>query len=305
MLSYSPRPCVTVLRQWMLRFCPEVNLSSRTQSHRQMSWHHSVEYCRLECDGVIVIDLSVIHFLVLFGAALFAGLVDSIAGGGGIITVPALLAVGVPPHMALGTNKLQSSFGALTAALNYRRGAMVRFRDLWLGLIITAIGAFIGTRTIQAMSAEVLTYVMPALLVGIFIYVLINPKVGTEARQARMKKSVFYLIFGLVIGGYDGFFGPGTGSLWTMAFVVWMGLDLRKATAHTKLLNFTSNVVGLTTFFAGGHVLVWVGLTMGAGQVIGALIGSHLVLSRGVKLVRVLFLIVTGATIVRLIWQLF
>jgi uncharacterized membrane protein YfcA len=250
-----------------------------------------------------MIDLSTGSLCFLFAAALLGGFVDSIAGGGGIITVPALMAVGFPPHLALGTNKLQASFGSLTATLNYRRGNMLRFRDLMLGIGFTALGAFLGTMTVQVIAADSLKHIIPVLLVIIFVYVLCNPKLGATHKPHCMVPWLFYLVFGCLIGFYDGFFGPGTGSLWTIAFVLWLGFDLKKATAHTKALNFTSNIVALVTFFVGGQVVVFVGVTMGLGQMIGAYCGSHLVLKRGTHFVRVFFLCVVAITIAKLLWS--
>lgn len=250
-------------------------------------------------------DLSIAELSILFAAAVLAGFVDSIAGGGGIITVPALLAVGVPPHLALGTNKLQSSFGSLTAALNYRRAGMMRFRDLTVGIIFTAIGAFGGTRTIQMLSPDLLEHLIPILLLGIFFYMLFNPKVGDSERPQMIQPFLFYLIFGCIIGFYDGFFGPGTGSFWTISFAVVLGLNLKSATAHTKVLNFTSNIVALTTFLAAGQVLLLAGTLMGCGQAMGAYLGSHLVLKRGTRFIRIFFLAVVAATIAKLLWESF
>ena len=250
-----------------------------------------------------MIDLSYGSLAILFGAAVFAGFVDSIAGGGGIITVPVLLAVGFPPHMALGTNKLQASFGSLTASLNYRRGNMLRFRELLLGIGFTALGAMAGTITVQVISADSLTHIIPVLLVIIFFYVLFNPKLGATPKPHRMTPWLFYLVFGCLIGFYDGFFGPGTGSIWTIAFALWLGFDLKKATAHTKVLNFTSNIVALVTFLVGGHVFVFAGIIMGIGQIFGAFVGSHLVLNRGTRFVRLFFLCVVAITIAKLLWS--
>ncbi|MDD2391227.1 MAG: TSUP family transporter [Desulfobacterales bacterium] len=250
-----------------------------------------------------MIDLSCGCLGILFTAGVLAGFVDSIAGGGGMITIPALLAVGFPPHLALGTNKLQSSFGSLTAALNYRSGNMVRFRELTLGISFTALGAFAGTMTVHVISADFLEHMIPALLVVIFIYMLCNPNLGTVYRPYRIAPWLFYLLFGCLIGFYDGFFGPGTGTIWTIAFVLWLGFDIKKATAHTKVLNFTSNIVALVTFTLGGHVILFPGVTMGLGQIIGAYLGSHLVLKRGTRFVRVFFLCVVAITIAKLLWS--
>jgi len=248
-------------------------------------------------------DLTTWQMIILFAAAMLGGFVDSIAGGGGIITVPALLAVGFPPHLALGTNKLQACFGSLTATINYRRGGMLRIRPLTTGIIFTALGAIAGTVAVQNIGTQWLEHIIPALLIAIFIYTLCNPKLGEMHGHHRMAPALFYMLFGCAIGFYDGFFGPGTGSLWTVAFILWLGFDLRKATAHTKALNFTSNIVALAAFLIGGHVAILAGLIMGAGQMMGAYAGSHLVLKRGTRFVRIFFLSVVAITIGKLLWS--
>ena len=250
-----------------------------------------------------MVDLPFSTVAILFAVALLAGFVDAIAGGGGIITVPALLAAGIPPHLALGTNKLQASFGSLTAALNYRRGGLLRFRELITGILFTAIGAFAGTKTIQAISPELVKHIVPVFLLVIFVYMLCHPGLGVTHKPHRMNHALFYTVFGCLIGFYDGFFGPGTGSFWTIAFVVLLGFDLKSATAHTKVMNFTSNIVSLVTFMIGGHVLLFLGLTMGAGQLLGSFLGSHLVLKKGTRFVRIFFLTIVGITIAKLLWS--
>ncbi|MFC1764478.1 TSUP family transporter [Planctomycetota bacterium] len=247
-------------------------------------------------------DLSVQAYILLFGAALLAGFVDAIAGGGGIITIPMLLTVGLPPHLALGTNKLQASFGSFTATLNYRRGGLVQGPALLWGILCTAIGAGVGAIAIQAISANLLQQAIPVVLIAVFVYVLIHPDLGTASRPQKFTPWIFYLLFGLLIGFYDGFFGPGTGSFWTLAFVLCLGLDLKRATGHTKVLNFTSNIVALLGFALGGNVVCSIGILMGIGQVMGATLGSHLVLKRSTRFVRVFFLIVVALTIVKLLF---
>jgi uncharacterized membrane protein YfcA len=248
-------------------------------------------------------ELSIQSLVLLFGAAFLGGFVDSIAGGGGIITVPALLAVGLPPHLALGTNKLQAVFGSFTSAMNYRRSGMVRWRDLRLGIACTALGALLGTLAVQAISADLLTRAIPLLLLVIFLYMLCRPELGTTHQSHRIPPFLFYLVFGLLLGFYDGFFGPGTGSFWAIAFVVVLGFDLKKATAHTKMMNFTSNIVALIFFMIGGNVLLMAGLVMGIGQIAGAFLGSHLVLTRGTRFIRIFFLSVVAVTLTKLAWE--
>ena len=246
--------------------------------------------------------LSYAQLAIAIGAAFFAGFVDSIAGGGGIITVPVLVGIGLPPHIALGTNKLQASFGSLTASIRYTRGGLVDPRRMAAGIFWTLVGAAGGTLAILALDPAVLRWIIPFLLLGIFLYVLLVPAPETR-RQPRMREGTFYLVFGLAIGFYDGFFGPGTGSFWTLAYLAFLGLSLKEATGHTKITNFTSNLVSLAVFAFSGSVALVLGLLMGIGQISGAWVGSHVVLNRSAKLIRTIFLIVVGLTIANLIRQ--
>ena len=247
-------------------------------------------------------DLTLLVIIILFVGGFLSGFVDSIAGGGGIISVPVLLSVGLPPHFALGTNKLQSSFGSLIAALNYTRGGLVKLKDLGLGILFTAIGAAIGTLTIQLLPQDLLKTIIPFMLLAVFIFMLFSKDLGSVDQHPKMKENLFFLIFGLLLGFYDGFFGPGTGSFWILAFVLLLGYNMKKATASTKWLNFTSNIIALIFFAIGGKVLVVPGLIMAVGQFSGAFLGSKLVLRSGVKFVRFFFLLVTAGTILRLIY---
>ncbi|MBF9017021.1 MULTISPECIES: TSUP family transporter [unclassified Oceanispirochaeta] len=246
---------------------------------------------------------TALKLTILFLTALTAGFVDSIAGGGGLITVPVLLAVGIPPHLALGTNKVQSTFGSSTAAIRYAGSGLIIKDQILTGVVFTLIGAILGTLLIQIIPADFLGKIIPFILLAVFFYTLLSPNLGHKERDARVKKSVFYTVAGLTLGFYDGFFGPGTGSLWTIALISFLGYDLKGATATTKITNFTSNIVALTVFIIGGKILILPGLIMGAGQVCGAWVGSHLVINKGTRFIRIFFLTVVALTILRLFQQ--
>ena len=231
-------------------------------------------------------ELAFWIYPLLFGAAFLAGWVDSIAGGGGMVTIPVLLAVGLPAPMVLGTNKLQASFGSFTAARHYARKDVVRIRDAWWGIVCTLVGSATGTYAVQQVNPAILNVVIPFLLLGIALLMLFTPSLGTERGTARVSSGIFYLVAGLGLGFYDGFFGPGVGTFWAIAFVLGRGFDLTTATGYTKLMNFTSNVVSLVVFLIGGHVLFAVGLLMGVGQVLGARLGAGMVVRRGTRFMR-------------------
>ena len=239
---------------------------------------------------------------LLFCAGFVAGLIDSIAGGGGLITVPVLMGIGLPPQVALGTNKLQASFGSGSAMLHFVRAGTVHLRDCWYGILWTAIGAALGVWCVQLLDAAVLKQLIPWLLAAIAVYTLCSPRLGAEDSHARIKPGAFYLLFGLSIGFYDGFFGPGTGSFWTMALMMLLGCSMLRATATTKVMNFTSNFVALVFFLAVGQVRFMEGLLMGVGQFLGARVGSRLVIKRGTAFIRPVFITVVMALVGRLIY---
>jgi len=239
--------------------------------------------------------------LLLIAAAALAGLVDAIAGGGGLIALPALLWAGIPPLQALATNKLQGSFGTATASWHFIRKGEIDPRRLWLPVLLTFAGAASGTLAVQYLAADWLNDLIPVLLIGFALYFLFSPRLGELDAQQRLHTPLFALLIGFGVGFYDGFFGPGTGTFFAAAFVLLLGYNLRRATAGTKLLNFTSNIASLLFFAFGGHVLWIVGLSMGLGQMLGAWVGSHLVIRHGTALIRPLLVIVSVAVSLKLL----
>jgi uncharacterized membrane protein YfcA len=242
---------------------------------------------------------------ILFIAGFSAGLVDSIAGGGGLITLPVLLGVGFPPHIALGTNKFQSSFGSFTASVHYIRNGAADLSDCKIGILYTLIGSALGAWSVQRINADALGYIIPFLLVGIVIYTVLSPKVGELDKHAKLSRSAFYLIFGLLLGFYDGFFGPGTGSFWAIAFVALLGFNLTKATGYTKVMNFTSNIVSLIMFAIGGYIVLWAGIIMAVGEILGARIGSGLAIKNGAKFIKPIFVIIVILTAIKILYNQF
>ena len=249
-------------------------------------------------------DFEIWHFIIVFLAAFFGGFVDAIAGGGGMITLPAILSIGIPPHMALATNKLQSTFGSFTAALNFSLKGLVDFKEIFIGIIWTLIGTIFGTYLVLLIDAKFLNYIIPFLLLILLIYTIFSPNLGNSQTKAKMKQKAFYIIFGFILGFYDGFFGPGTGSFWTLALVGILGLYMKKAVAHTKVLNFTSNIISLIVFIIGSQILWLIGLTMALGQILGGLAGSNMVIKKDVKFVRKILIFVVFITILKLFYSL-
>ncbi len=249
------------------------------------------------------VDLPLWTYPLLFAAGLVAGTVDAIAGGGGLITLPALLGVGLPVPLALGTNKLGAVFGSGSATWSFRQRGLVRLRDCVLGILLTAVGAFAGAFAVRRLDQDFLAKVIPWLLAVIVIYMVFRPRLGETSRHHRMERPAFYLLFGLGLGFYDGFFGPGVGSFWTIAFIMLLGFDFLQAAAHTKVMNFTSNAAALVYFAWAGSVLLAPGLVMGAGQLLGGRLGAHLAMTRGARFIRPIFLVMAGLTVLKLLYQ--
>jgi len=247
-------------------------------------------------------DLPVWVYPVLFATALGAGTVDAIAGGGGLITLPALLSLGLPVPLAFGTNKLQAVFGSGSAAWNFARRGAVNLRECGLGFALTALGALAGAYAVRVLDSQWLGTIIPWLLAAIVIYMIFRPKLGETSRHHRMERPAFYTLFGLGLGFYDGFFGPGVGSFWIVAFITVLGYDFLQASAHARVMNFASNLAALVFFAAAGKVLWLPGLVMGAGQFIGGRLGSHLALTRGARFVRPFFLLMAALAALKLIY---
>ncbi|MCG8708098.1 sulfite exporter TauE/SafE family protein [Brenneria sp. 4F2] len=240
---------------------------------------------------------------ILFLVAVLAGFIDSIAGGGGLLCVPVLMAVGLSPAQALATNKLQSVGGSFSASLYFIRRRAVDLSEQKLAIALTFVGSTFGAWLIQQIHADFLRQLLPLLIIGIGLYFLLSPKIGDEDRQRRLSGLPFALIAGGCVGFYDGFFGPGAGSFYALAFVTLSGFNLSKATAHAKILNFTSNFGGLLFFIIGGKVVWALGLIMLLGQIIGARIGAKMVLSKGQKLIRPMLVMVSAIMSGKLIYD--
>ena len=241
-------------------------------------------------------------FVVLFLGGFSAGFVDSVAGGGGLISLPVLLAVGLPPQLALGTNKLQGSFGTLSSSYNYIRNGKVDLKASFVGIIYTFLGAAIGAVFIQRLDPGVIQHLIPVLLLMVFFYTLFSKGLGYQQRVAVMPAHLFFFMFGMGLGFYDGFFGPGTGSFWTAALLALLGYDLTRAAGATRVFNLTSNVVALALFVIGSNVLYSAGICMALGQVLGARLGSGMAIKRGARFIRPIFLTVVFLTIIRLVY---
>ena len=243
-------------------------------------------------------------YVALTAVAFVTGFIDAIAGGGGLIMMPALLSAGVPPVSALATNKLQSMFGTATACFSYARKGLVDWRANLRTIILIFIGASVGVIAVQSIDTRALSLIIPLLLMAVAIYVLVSPRMSDEDAHQRISAGA-YAPVGAAIGAYDGFFGPGAGSFYTASLVGLRGLGLTRATALTKLFNVTSNVASVIFFAIGGKMFWLLGLCMAAGAMLGGWIGSHTAMRFGARLIRPLLVTLSLALTARLLWSYF
>nr|WP_319248603.1 TSUP family transporter [uncultured Celeribacter sp.] len=250
-------------------------------------------------------EVSLDLLMLLVGAAFVAGFVDSIAGGGGLITVPALMLAGVPPVAALATNKVQGLFGAGMAAITYARAGHVDLHKQIGSAALSFLGALCGALLASFLPTDVIRLGLPVLLIGIALFFAFRPGLTDVDRTQRITPLLFALSFVPLIGFYDGLLGPGTGAFFMLGFVSLAGYGILKATAHTKLLNFASNIGGLTGFILVAKPLWMLGLAMGLAQIAGAYVGSTLATKVGARLIKPVLVIASTALALKLIAEWF
>lgn len=250
----------------------------------------------------VLYDIALWVYLVLFVVAFFAGVIDAIAGGGGLITVPVLLAAGLSPAEALATNKLQGCAGTVSASYHFIKKGQVTLSDMWLTIAMTATGAVAGTLLVSYLDSALLLKAVPIILIAVAIFFFFLPKVQPYiASRFSLTNVQFSLLIGTGIGFYDGLIGPGTGAFFSTAYLCFMGLTVVSATAHTKVLNATSNLASLAMFALSGHLVWALGVVMGFGQWFGAQIGSRLVITKGAKLIRPMVIVMCLAISLKLL----
>lgn len=245
-------------------------------------------------------DLTVEAVLFLVAVAFAAGGVDALAGGGGLLSIPALMAAGVPPVAALATNKLQSSIGTASAFFTFVRAGKADVRQFALPAAGAFVGSVAGAVVVQHVDSAFLSALVPVLLIAMGFYYLLGPSLGEGDRQARLGQGGLTAVT-TAIGFYDGFFGPGTGSFLTTALVALGGLGLVRAIANTKFINLATNIAALAAMIAGGKVLWLLGLSMAVANVAGNQIGARLAIRFEGRGVRPLLVIMSFALTAKLL----
>ena len=240
--------------------------------------------------------------LILAGAGLLAGFVDAVAGGGGLIAVPALLAAGVSPVSSLATNKLQSAIGTTVASVTYWRRGFVSFRAIAPAMVAAYFASMLGAFVVKQIDVGVLRVAVPVALIAIAFYFLLARRLGDEDRKARLPFVLGVPALALIVGFYDGILGPGTGSFLTMGFVALFGLGVTRAAGNTKLVNLASNLGALTLFIPSGDVVWLAAGIMALGQVVGGYLGAIAGIRFGAGLIRPLVVIVSVTLAIKLLF---
>jgi len=236
---------------------------------------------------------------LLFFIAVLAGFLDTLAGGGGLISMPALLLTGMPPLAALGTNKLQGSMGTATATYMIIKHKKVCWNDVKHLMLSAFVGAAIGAIVVQFINTEVLSFVIPVVLLFIVVFFLIYPIFPTSHGKKFLSYQKYRNIVIPSIGGYDGMFGPGTGSFFALAGVSCQGHGLISSTVVAKPLNFSTNIASLIIFMVAGQIVWLTGILMMIGQAIGAWLGTHCLFKINPSYLRALVILMSTAMLIK------
>lgn len=247
-------------------------------------------------------EITIQLLVILFFVAILAGFVDAAAGGGGLIVVPALLLAGLNPVSALATNKLQGSAGSFSASLTMVKKGIAHPKTIRSALLLAFVGSALGTILVQLSPPEFLKIAIPFVVGAMGLYTLLSPNLGQYQKPPKVSDKVWQNGIVPAIGFYDGYLGPGTGTFFSLSGVVGRGQDLVRATGNAKLLNFATNIASLVFFILGGKIIWTIGLAMMAGQLIGANLGSHMVVKGGAKFIRPVIVLMCFCMVVKYVF---
>lgn len=239
-------------------------------------------------------------------AGFLAAFIDAIAGGGGIISLPALMISGVSPHYALGTNKFASSTGSFTSALRYIKSEATN-NDLLKKLIpFTILGSILGVKTVLNINENILNILVLVLILAVGIYTIRSKSIGAENTFEGLtdKNIKLGIILAFSLGFYDGFFGPGTGTFLMFGLIKIYGFDFLNSSGNTKVLNFVSNITSLILFAINGQILYKIGIPFAISMILGAQLGSRLAISKGVKLIKPIFITMSLGVAIKVLYQM-
>jgi uncharacterized membrane protein YfcA len=248
----------------------------------------------------VTFDFPILLLLGLTGFV--GGFVDAIAGGGGLVTIPVLVSVGVPPVAAFATNKLQSVIGTLIAATTYWRRGFIDLRAMLVPMVLGFAGGFTGAFAVKQIDTSVLNYAVPIALIAIAVYFTFAPKLTDADSHSRLDARIFVPVMAVIVGFYDGLFGPGAGSFLTMGFVALFGFGITRAAGNTKAVNLMSNAGALALFLPAGDVILPVAGVMILGQVVGGYLGARTGIRFGARLIRPMVVVISVVLALRLLF---
>lgn len=242
----------------------------------------------------------------LIFAGFISAFVDSIAGGGGIISLPSFLITGLSPHFALGTNKFSSTASSLTSSLKYAQSDKVNFGLLKFLVPFTLIGAAFGANTVLSIDQRFLSIMVLVLVIGVGLYSLFSKQIGRENHFRGITKINLCLgiILAFGLGFYDGFFGPGTGSFLMFGLILIYGFDFVQASGNARVLNFASNIAALITFALHHQVNYMIGFPVMIAMIFGARLGTNMALNKGIKIVKPIFVAMSLAVAIKMLLSL-
>lgn len=249
-------------------------------------------------------DSTILQFIIVCPMVFLAGFVDAIAGGGGLISLPAYLIAGVPAHMALGTNKMSSMMGTAIATGRFAKNGYIQFKKVVWFIVAALIGSSIGSNLTLLVSDKILQYLMIVILPIVAFYVMRNKKMGDDSLAGTLPERKSFLIalaLALIIGIYDGFYGPGTGTFLLLVLTGAARYTMKEAAGTTKAINLSSNVAAFVTFVIHGKIIYTLGLAAAICSILGNYIGSGLVMGNGQKIVRPLILVVLAILFVKIL----
>ena len=252
-------------------------------------------------------DVNIIYKIIfLCSAGFLSAFIDAIAGGGGLISVPAYLMVGFPPHYTLGTNKFSASSGSLVSALRFAKSGKVDKFLLKRLLPFSLLGAITGVTTVLLLDPNILKPIVLFMLLGVGIYSFLAKDVGLKDKfvETNNKTLILGMIFAFVMGFYDGFFGPGAGSFIIFGLIKIYGFDFVRASGNAKAMNFTSNFTSLILFAINGKIYYLMGIPMAIFMVLGASVGSKLAIKEGAKFIRPIFITMSILVAVKMFYEL-
>lgn len=251
-------------------------------------------------------ELTWTTFLIVCPMVFLAGFVDAIGGGGGLISLPAYFLAGVPVHHALATNKLSSATGTVISTIRICKNTIIRWKLAVPAICLALLGSHIGTRLTMLVDEQILKHVLMVVLPVVAFFVLRKNSLVSEKeeRLSERREAVTTWIGAFLIGGYDGFYGPGTGTFMIIVLLGFAHMTSMEAAAYTKLVNLSSNIASLVTFLLGGQVVIVLGLAAGIFSIAGHYAGSGMVLKNGTKIIRPIILVVLALLFVKIIFDL-